>query len=280
MADKGSLFPFPRRTETATYDGSIVAAPAACKNCASPACVASRSSGLELCAYGYNHQRLEPGVTMVGVVAREYAGSSQARSKRLREVGASAVPRNQVERAVATYNNAVDELERAVEEEKSRLLREYQESAQYSTEFLAKVKDDIRRGLALFHDYKQINAAITHHINVVLETRYKNIRDFQEKLALALPSERAIYEAAKFLDEKLSVAQFLMTPEWLEKKGECHSFRFSGLVTKYRQIYKGVAEQKNIRFKPIGDSRLEIVANAHAVAVIPHTLIDNAVKRS
>lgn len=243
MADKASLFPFPHRFGKLIRDGSIVPLPNACRDCTVRACEVSRSSDLELCTFGFNYQRLDSDVMMIGVVARDYPSTAAARTKRLREHGASAIPRQHIDRAVDTYRAAAVALDDEISAEKARLLRQYQDSEQYRADFLKSLRHDIQRGLALFHDYKQINTTISRSINVLVETRYPGT-SFPDKLAAAHPAERAIYEASKFLDEKLNVAKFLMSPEWLEQRDVCVAFRFHGLVT---NIYTSIAASQSKR---------------------------------
>ena len=57
-------------------------------------------------------------------------------------------------------------------------------------------------------------------------------------------------------------------------------FQVYGMVMKYAQIYRSHSRSRNLNISVSGPSHNEIVANAAACAVIPHTLIDNAVKYS
>ena len=107
----------------------------------------------------------------------------------------------------------------------------------YKPQFLKQVREDIQRGFAFFHDYKQINKEINHNINLLVESRYEG-SSLGGKLSKAHHAERAIYEAGKFLEEKLNVAKFLLTPDWLYIRDRCVRFRVHGLLIKYLRIYQ------------------------------------------
>jgi signal transduction histidine kinase len=147
----------------------------------------------------------------------------------------------------------------------------------FRTEYISGLKAEILRGLSFVHDYKQINAEISQNINVVLETRYQGAT-LEEKLSSATREEKAIYAASKFLEEKLNVAKFLVQPEWLLMASECRRFRVHGLVLKYIRIYQSHFDSRRVALTLEGESYKEILANPTACGVIPHTLIDNALK--
>lgn len=234
---------------------------------------------MSLCSYGVNYQRLDDQMLVAGVILANWPYSSQARSKRLRKAKSSIVPNALFETAVEAYKKRVRTDFADVQREKDVLLQEYAGKEAFKPEFLNQVKADIVRGLAFVHDYKQINAQISQNINVVLETRYPG-GTLEEKLQKASRAEKAIYKAAKFLEEKLNVAKFLVNPDWLYVQDECVKFRVHGMVMKYLQIYQSWFEAKKIRAELAGTSYNEIVANPQASGVIPHTLIDNALKYS
>ncbi|MEA2337748.1 MAG: hypothetical protein QOE82_1755 [Thermoanaerobaculia bacterium] len=277
---KASLFPYPRITADIVQPGSIMAAPAACHNCRTRECTSVTTQELGVCSFGYNYQRLDAETVIAGIVVREFPGSTPARQKRLRETGIGAIASDRLKPAVEAYASFAGTIAKDVADEKERILRHYVQNETYREEFLQSVKPEIQRGLALLHDYKNINKQITENINILIEKQYTG-GSLVEKLSKAKPAERAIYEAAKLLGEKLNVADFLLTPEWLKDPDRCSSFHFYRLVEKYRQIYRSLAERKSVRLTPVGKcEKDEVFANEKAVGIIPHTLIDNAVKYS
>lgn len=184
-----------------------------------------------------------------------------------------------LDNAIATIQTTSSAIENSIEEEKQKILYEYRQSEQYKTDFLKAIRPEILKGLSFVHDYKQINSQIRQNINVIIESKYPG-QNLEEKLRHANHEEKAIYEASKFLEEKLNIAKFILHPEWLEKTTECSKFRFHGMVFKYARIYESRMNKKNLKVIETGNSTNEVVANPEAVAVIVHTLIDNATKYS
>jgi signal transduction histidine kinase len=274
-----SLFPFPHFFGEAQRDGSIIPWPDRCRICGSRACLLATTDEIGLCAYGFNFARVDPNVIVGGILVRDYPGNSKARGKRIRSGWKQLVSLEMVRRSLAMLRSIEGSIQATVSEEKQRLINDYVQTEQYKKDFLAPLREEIQRGLSFAHDYKQINAQISQNINVIIESRYSG-DTLEDKLTQASPEEKAIYEAAKFLDEKLNVAKFLMHPEWLDVESECVRFRVHGLVHKYVGIYTPRFQSKNIQVSFQGRSYTEVVANPQAVAVVPHTLIDNAAKYS
>jgi signal transduction histidine kinase len=203
---------------------------------------------------------------------KEFRGNSPARSKNLKRYPEWIVPLSQLRR---TIESATRELQNA----KTQILDTYLATEQYKEEFLATLRPEIQRGLSFVHDYKQINSQIVQNMNVIIETRYEGV-DFEEKLKKASHPEIAIYWGSKFLQEKLNVARFLIHPEWAGKESERRLFRFHGALIKYVRIYQYMFEVKHVRINVLGHSIGEVFGNPEAIGVIPHTLLDNALKYS
>lgn len=275
MSELG-LFPYPHVLDGKQHDGSLRAWSTICDRCSHRQCEHAEEIGkVGLCSYGFNYVKLSPDLLVASVVLEGWNPTTQARRKRLHDQ--RPIPNWEFDAALASYG-------RVTEEEWERLRRQRREAEslvldaeQFHVEYLERLKPEILRGLSFVHDYKQVNAQITQNINVVIEQRYEGT-NFEAKLAKATRAEVAIYYAAKFLEEKLNVAKFLVTPEWLTVESECRVFRLHGLVTKYVRIYQSQLEAKHVEVKISGVSYGEVEANPQACAVIPHTLLDNAVK--
>ena len=216
---------------------------------------------------------------LAGIVVRDYGLQSPARKKRYREYRTDLISSSIVQRAIDAYRSNNKGEDAHLDEEKRKIICDYVQREQYKSDFLNPLRDEITKGLSFVHDYRQINTQIGQNINVVLESRYPGLPT-EEKLGRALPAEKAIYEASKFLEEKLNVAKFLLHPDWLYQRDKCVSFRVHGLVTKYVKIYQSQFTSKEVELTVSGSSYKEITAHPEACAVIPHTLIDNALKYS
>lgn len=275
-----SLFPFPHWYQDEKRDGSSLKWPETCLRCKQNKCNDSGNTNeVQLCSYGYNYQRIDKNITVAGILLRETPKCSGARKKLVKKNSKLLIPIQQFNSSIETLQSINNSLAESIEKEKNHVIEKYVKSEKYKNDFLEPLRNEIQKGLSFVHDYKQINTQITQNVNVIIEKRYYGAT-FDEKLILATREEKAIYEASKLLDEKLNVAKFLMHPEWLVIQSECSAFRFHGLFIKYRRIYSPLFEKKKINISIQGRSDQEIIANAQAVSVIPHTFLDNAAKYS
>lgn len=274
-----TLFPFPHSIQGIREPGSVFDWPPVCVRCKDRPCESGPVGAPQLCPYGMNYWRVTPDFLVGGLVLQDWVYNSQARQKRLREKQNYGVSGEQLAKAVATFKRLTDEEEQARQEARAAAEDVVVDEEVFKAAYLAELKAEVLRGLSFVHDYKQINAQISQNINVVVETRYDGA-SFEDKLAKAMRAERAIYEAAKFLEEKLNVAKFLVHPEWLQLSSECRRFRVHGVVLKYARIYQSFFDSRGVRLSLKGDSRGEVIANPIAFGVVPHTLIDNALKYS
>lgn len=274
-----SFFPFPHVFRGERRNGSLISWPEVCQKCSDRPCEFAKTVDTLLCPYGMNYCRVDKEMLIAGIVIRDHPAISPARKKRYHEYRADLLPSAMVQRAIEAYLSHTKEEDGQLNKEKQQIIRDYVEREQFKVDFLNPLRDEITKGLSFVHDYRQINVQIGQNINVVLESRYPGLST-EEKLDKSLPAEKAIYEASKFLEEKLNVAKFLLYPDWLYQRDKCVPFRVHGLVTKYAKIYQSQFRSKEVELSVSGSSYMEIIAHPEACAVIPHTLIDNALKYS
>lgn len=273
------LLPYPHICEGVLRNGSILSIPEPCSRCANQICKAPKNDELNECSYGYLHQRITQDIILCGILCTKIMGRSEAARKRRRKEPERLVTKESLDHLADTIRRNDNSSLVEIEDQKRQIIEEFRTKEVYKVDFLDSMRKEILQGLSFVHDYKQINAQIIQNINVIVERRYTGA-NIEEKISKATMEEKAIYQASKLLDEKLNVAKFLMHPEWLKEKSECCKFRVHGLVHKYRWIYEPRFRQKNLAVKFAGESNGEIIANPQAVAVIPHTFIDNAAKYS
>lgn len=209
-----------------------------------------------VCEFGLNFVRVDSDLLVAGVILDNYTYATPAWKKQRRVLPVTL--RTDLDRAILAYQAAI-------------------QSQVFTPEYLSAARPEILKGLSFFHDYRQINTQIIQNIQAHLEERYPYL-GLERQLERASHEERAIYEAARFLEEKLNVARFLVNPEWLLLPDACTRFRVHGLVTKYAKIYQSRCDIRGIRITLLGESFREVKANPSACGVIPHTLLDNAVK--
>lgn len=274
-----SLFPLPYILGNEIFDGSIIPHPVQCMKCKTKVCEIAQSDELSLCSYGFNYQRLSKDITVCGFLLREWPVLSPARKKNLNQLKGLWISRKQYDSAVNSLKRDFNSAQQEIEKEKSEIIQTYVQQEEYKIDYLKSMRPHIIEGLSFVHDYKQINAQIAQNINVIIESKYEG-DGIEEKLEHATQQEKAIYMASKLLEEKLNVAKLLVNPERINKQSDFKKFRFHGLLIKYRRIYTPYIQKKKIDLQLIGQSYHDIIAHPDAVAVIPHTFIDNAIKYS
>ena len=277
MSIPTKLFPFPHAVDGEMRSGSIQDWPERCRYCRTKECLSPANTGIQICQYGFNYQRVDPHIVIAGVVVRDFPQMTPARVNRMRQNRDHLIKQSALDGASSALRLERSRADALVGTEKDNLIQEYIRKEQFKTDFLKQLQPEIQKGLSFVHDYKQVNTQISQNINVVIETRYSGA-SFEEKLAHASQEEKSIYEASKYLEEKLKATKFLMHPEWLDRSDDCVWFRFHGLIHKYIKIYSPRFESKGVSITTAGESFAKVFANPTAVAVIPHTFIDNAAK--
>jgi signal transduction histidine kinase len=270
------FFPLPHVFKGERRTGVLVDWPAICDRC-DRQCETSSLRGLQLCSYGLNYLRIDDDLLVAGIAVRDFPVNSPARRTRLREVGRDVVMKRDLERIVNAAELATTEEAAEVRARMDEAVREFRESKTYQQEMVELLRPDLERALSQIHDYKQFVQQIVQNMNVILETRFPGL-ELEEKLRRATHEETALYWAAALMDEKLDAALFLEAPERILEPREQGRFRLHGLVTKYVRIYKSRADQKRLSVRIVGDSWANIEGNARALGIIPHTMIDNAIK--
>jgi len=210
---------------------------------------------------------------------REWHPPTPAHKNNLQRYKKLTISREQYENAINSLNRDSDAAEKEIQSQKKDVLMAYVKTEQFKHDFLAPLRPTIVEGLACVHDYRQINAQIAQNINVIIQKKYQGA-DMDEMLESASEEEKTIYKASKLLEEKLNVAKLLLNPTLMNRKDDFRRFHFHKMVMKYIKIYSALFKNKGIVHDMIGTSHNEVVAHPIAVAVIPHTLIDNALKYS
>lgn len=271
--------PFPFISNGCRHPGLLFSWPERCAKCSHNACEKPKNSGLNLCSYGYNYQKITDTFIISGFLVQNSNLNSPARQKNLRNQKNKVVLNIQLSHAIERLHMISPSKAATFDKEKHDLIQQYIKEEQYKTDFLRDLKPEINKGLSFVHDYKQINSQIAQNINVIIESTHAG-DSLEEKLKTASHPEKAIYWASKFLTEKLNVAKFLLHPDWITKESESDNFRFHGLFIKYLKIYQYMFDKKNIHVTVSGESHKNIYGNPEAIGVIAHTFLDNALKYS
>lgn len=271
-----AFFPFPHLANGARAPGYRFSWPRECDRC-DRQCERAPLGDIGLCSYGINFFRKSPSFLVFGFLSQSSV-SSPAHTKAMKRHRENVVSRAEVIRAIRAYDGLGGRFDAEILAKKREILADYEQNKRYEKDFLDSLRPEMQKSLSFLHDYKQFIARVRQNINVVLESRYPE-GDLEQKLVRALPAERAIYWASILMEEKLTTAFLLMNPDRIAGSTDV-LFRLHGLVTKYLRIYASAFLEKHVAVRVVGSSVGQIAGNPTAVAVIPHTLIDNALKYS
>ena len=273
------FFPLPHVFRGERRPGLQVDWPAICARCdrQCEAVPVSAASELRLCSYGLNYVRVDDDLLIAGIAVHDFPQKTLASRTRLRQVGRDAVSRQEVDRIVEQSVLATETQAAELRARMDAVVDEFRESRTYQQEVVELLRPDLQMTLAQVHDYKLFVQQIIQNMNVILETKYPGL-ELNDKLERATHEEAALYWAAILMDERLDAALYLETPERILEPREQATFRLHGLVLKYVRVYKSRADRNGVAVNMAGTSWAEIRGNARALAIIPHTLIDNALK--
>ncbi|MGA2991888.1 MAG: HAMP domain-containing sensor histidine kinase [Candidatus Korobacteraceae bacterium] len=270
-----AYFPFPYVIDHERQVGYRFSWARQCDHC-SRACETAAKDTLDVCGNGVNYLRLSPKIVSFGFIVAT-SNPSSATKKAIHQNPDRIIKAAELDTVVGIFQRVIRGFSDDIEARKRSVVEKYKQDRGYEQDFLKLLRPEIQKAFSFLHDYKQFIARIRQNINVVLASRYSGVV-VDDMLARALPSEKAIYWATVLMEEKLETAVLLLHPERI-KSEEGTLSRLHGLVTKYVHIYQAAFSEKNVTVKTEGFSVGE-VKGPRAISIIPHTLIDNALKYS
>lgn len=271
------FFPFPHIIGSERRPGLRFSWPARCNQC-DRQCERLHSASISTCSYGVNYIWPSPELLVFGFLVHSSAPTN-AQKKMLRNSPDHLVKREDVELAARAYREMTGSFDDDIKVRKAKIVTDYVNTKQYEKDFLELLKPQIQESFSFLHDYKQFIARVRQNINVVIEARNEG-GSFEEKLTRAPQAVAAIYWASNLMEEKLRTAFLLLHPEEIADPNKLTQFRLHGAVLKIVRIYNAAFREKNVALRVIGESIGTVKGNPVAVPVIPHTLIDNALKYS
>ncbi len=269
------FFPYPYLFRGKRHDGLLISWPDRCTGC-DRQCEHGVVNELALCSYGINYFRIDAELMIAGVVVRDYPTMTPARRRQMhaRQLQPSRV---EIQRTADRAREATAVLEEHLEAERKTIISEYRNSRRYQSEIVELLRPEIEKALGQVHDYKAFVAHIIQNMNVIWTERYR-ITAIEDALGRAPQEEVAIYHAARLMEDRLDAALFLIYPERITDLASRTTFRVHGTVHKTVKIYEAAFDAKGVRLHFSGESFGLVEANYRAVVVIPHTLLDNALK--
>lgn len=269
-------FPYPHIVRGERRNGLLIDWPDRCTGC-DRHCEQGTQGDIGLCSYGLNYLRIDENLMIAGIVLRDYHLETTARKKMYRAMRHQLVSREDLEKVRLQFGKGIARAAAVVKDRLEDVVSEYRQSKLYQEEIVHRLRPQMEKALAQVHDYKQFVQQIIQNMDVILDKKFPN-HSLSEKILKAEHEEAAILWAARVMDEKLEAVAFLQYPERIREVKERGSFHIFNVVQTYVMIYQRKADQGGISVEISGDDCVIIEGNTRALGIIPHTLIDNAIK--
>lgn len=254
----------------------MVLTPAKCSSCRTQECAGGSAGEIGACTFGFNFVKLADNVVANGFIIPTWQNPTKSFKKNSRLLRDLHVTNDTVTRLVLHAAGVEEVSDSEFRRRKEAALAEYRASDEFERDSVSLLRPEIQQSLSQVHDYRSLVGQIVQNVNVLLDARGSD--ELDRKLGEAPRELQAIYWSARLMESKLTAALYLMYPERIRDPSKVRRFRLHGLVTKYEKIYEGAFEDRSVRISFAGSSFGDIRANPDAVGVIPHTLIDNALK--
>ena len=242
-----TFLPYPHVFKGERREGMTHPWPEKCRQCKDRQCEEESPSGVGLCSYGFNFQRVDESLLIAGIVLREYPDAdTKARRKQVKAYRSCLVTASELAAVETRARRASGAVEDSLASARREVMEAYRDSEQYKEDLVELLRPSLEQTLAQVHDYRQLVSQIIQHVNVLLETKFPRL-SLDDQLARANPNIRSIYWAARLMEFKLLSALFLAYPERITDSRHKRVFRLHGAVHKYLQIYRPLLESRGLK---------------------------------
>lgn len=278
MADLAfHLLPYPSVVRGERRSGSLVNWHGRCVRCPDRVCEATAvTMGEQVCPWGVSYQRVASDVLIAGVAIHDVPQMTDGQRRAIKEAGRNGITQASFRAVVQSLRDYRAEVATAAEADLAVQLDEHRGTVDYTEEVVRRLGPDVRSALGQFHDYRALAGRVIRNISAYLEGLLPG-RTTEAQLDAGPHEVVAAYWAAQLMIEKFDTALFLLDPDSITAVSS-GPFRFHGLVTKYLKIYEREFEGRGVSVRIEGSSFGKVGGNSKAISVIPHTLLDNALK--
>lgn len=267
------FFPFPFIADKTKHDGILISQPKECVSCKVNECF-NATNNLLVCTYGYEYIRITPKYSINGITTLDKNTNNPKKVKHSRIKSKDRIHSSLIDKLTTATNKRSDNIALArINNNSSTPSMEHDE--------LKKIQPPLS---SFFHDYKQINSQLSQNMEVLLKNNFnvKTVADDNEYADSVDSVEdeniKALYYGIKLLSEKLDAFSIIEKPEQLRSPVENTRSRIHGIVKKYLKIYDPQIKHRNLQIDFAGVSYNLVWANPKSLTIIPHALIDNAIK--
>lgn len=265
-------FPYPHTHNGTFKDGFLLRWPERCGSCQRKECITKRYGKSE-CPSGYNFEWFFDDFMVGGILLQNSPlPTSQARAKRLRQDKTRIIHHDDIRRAITNTLALSRTISKDVNDAKANILKEYERNIIASEQFQKSIFKKIEESFASLHDYKQFVTQILQNINTIIHQKYN------DNIDSASHYEKAIYYACRMMEAKLKSFLYYQNPHKIVDETRFTKSKPHSALLKILKIYQSSFDHKEIKTRISGTAHGKIYTHFDAFSIIPHTLIDNALK--
>ena len=268
-------FPYPYMLNNIKINGFNFEWPQVCKMCKYNSCEYSDNE-YHMCPRGVFYKWYSKNFMIGGFVLKERSMTTRKSALIIKNNNKYEVSKKDIDLAMQNilevqniykkeYSDIIDV---AVNERIQNLLDKYN--------IKSKELDQINEYLRSMHDVKQFVATIIGNINCII-SRY-NKGSTEENLNYSSEYEKAIYYSCKIIEAKINTLLYVKNLKIIDRsffvKTSIHQ-----LIVKIIRIYQSLFKERNIHIN-IYEFYETIYTDYDSISIIPHTIIDNALKYS
>ncbi|MCD7984837.1 MAG: ATP-binding protein [Desulfovibrio sp.] len=256
------------------FDGFDVVWPELCKKCSHLTCM-GKPKDISSCPRGINFIWLTNNLMIGGIIIKERTSTPRQVASTIKKI-----PKNNIvsiEKLNTSIRNIIgiqNNYSNLCRETVNRIVSEHESNLIKSKDFKKSIEEKIDKYLETMHDYKQFVSTIFQNINCIIK-KYNGKTD-EENVALATHYEKAIYYSCIMMESKIKTHSYVKN---IHLVSDCDFGKTSihQLIVKIIRIYQSSFDQKSIKIT-VGESYANVYTHYNVVTVIPHAIIDNALK--
>lgn len=261
------------------HSGLLMDWPDICQTCKTPVCVnADNDKELRVCHRGLCYKRIDKDIVAGGFIHKDMDRSQKRIKKAFRKYSATQlVNLEYLDKAIKNINGYTNEIAKKEKAAITKKIIANQARVHKSADVAREIGVAFNTWLQDTHDWRQLLSAVTQNFNVALAERYET-RDEDKFLEMATRNEKAVFYGCKLIQAKIDLISIVYNLERNNYRvDECANIEPHKLVVKMVRIYDEKFKTRNIKIS-IAQARVAIRAHHRLVSILPHAILDNALK--
>lgn len=269
-------FPYPYKLNKEHFDGFNIFWLSFCKSCSYNHCQ-YQDTKLHTCPRGLSYRWVNKNLMIGGVIVRNQTPIGYSVSSTLRKTNKkNIVSKEDIDKAIENILS-IENLYAALEKETiERIIKEKTKEILNSREIKDTITNSIQEYTRSMHDVKQFISTVIQNIHCIMQKYNKSTDD--DNVEAASHYEKAIYYSCKMMEAKIQTLSYINNINKISDT-EFSYTEIHKLILKIVKIYKSLFDERNIHIA-ISNSFFKIYTHFNAISIIPHAIIDNALKYS